>query len=226
MTTRSQLESDVDAWLARDDIATGGSFPSILLLAEAVIADQIRAVAQEKRELLSVTGRNHPVPTDFLQMRYMFVDASATSRHFEYQTPEALREEQTWLTGGRTGFYTIEGGDDTAAEGSPTSTADNTVFTFAPAFDDTTPTEVELYYFKRWTALVNPTDTNWLMFNFYPIYLYSTLRAACEWTQETELEANYQGKYDAAVERFSRAQNRKRRGTPSRQTYGHVRTIV
>ena len=79
---------------------------------------------------------------------------------------------------------------------------------------------------SRFPALVNPTDTNWLLTNHYDIYLYAALRAASEYIQEDTLEDRYQAKYDRAIEQQNRHENRKRYGAMPKQAYGNPRGVV
>ena len=63
MTTLSQLQTSVDSWLARDDVAVSGSdWPQILLLAESDIARDVRCAVQETTTTLNFTGRSVDLP--------------------------------------------------------------------------------------------------------------------------------------------------------------------
>lgn len=113
MTTLSQLQTSVDSWLARDDVAvTGSDFPQILLNAEAEISRDIRTVVQEQRTTLTNSTRTEDLPADFLEIRQIFIDDTNGRRFLEYQTPEVIREQGSWQSGRRTAFYSIEGDDD------------------------------------------------------------------------------------------------------------------
>lgn len=219
MSTFGQLKTDVDAWLARDDVAVSGSdFPSITLIAEAYIAADVRTVVQETNDTLSVTGRSVDVPADFLELRWLYQDTTF-QREVEYMTPEALRASPQWngQTGGFTMFYTIEGD----------GLANQEQFTFAPEGSATTPPQLPIGYWARFPALVNDPDTNWLIQNYYPVYLYAMLRASGEYLQEEALEDRYAAKYDDWVfNRLPKAENRKRARGNTLQTYGNPRSII
>ena len=215
MTTLGQLKTSVDNWLARDDVAVSGTdFTEILLIAESEIARDVRAMVQETTTTLTFTGREADLPADFLEPRNPFIDDNI--RKFEYKTPQALRESSGWATGRQGAAYTLEG--------NPTTGRVKMVIA-APA-SASTPLTVEVNYWARFPALVNDNDTNWLLANHYDIYLYATLRAACEYIQEDVLEDRYMLKYERAIERQQKLENRKRYGAMPKQAYGNPRGAV
>ena len=221
MTTLSQLKTSVDSWLSRDDVAVSGSdFPQILLLAESDIARDLRCGVQEAQTTLNFTGRSVDLPADFLEVRNPFIDDNI--RKFEYQTPQAIREGSQWNNGRVGAFYTIEGGGkDVGGTGD-----DRMQVTIASAASASSPLDVIVNYYRRFPALVNDPDTNWLIQNHYDIYLYATLRAACEYIQEDVLEDRYMAKYERAIEKMTRHENRKRWGAEPKQAYANPRGIV
>lgn len=220
MSTLGQLKTDVDNWLARDDVAvSGSSFPSILLLAEAEIARDIRTVVQEQRTTLSIGSRYTDLPADFLAVRQIFIDDNNGQRFFEYQTPETLREGNTWLNGRTPSFYSLEGDEDTGGIG-------DVRLVLAPEPDASSPVDVELLYWARFPALVNDPDTNWLLQNYYDVYLWQTLKQAAIFIQETELAQGYAANYMDARENVRVTENRKRYGASSKQAYGSPRAII
>lgn len=221
MTTLAQLKTSVDNWLARDDVAvTGTDFPQILLLAESDIARDLRCGVQEASTTLTFTGRSEDLPADFLEIRNPFIDDNI--RKFEYQTPQAIRESSSWNNGRVGAFYTIEGSPE-----DPFATGDDRMkVTIASPASASSPLSVEVNYYRRFPALVNDTDTNWLIQNHYDIYLYATLRAACEYIQEDELEDRYAGKYERAIEKQQKHENRKRFTAAPKQAYANPRGVV
>lgn len=221
MTTRSQLETSVDAWLTRDDVAVSGTdWDEILLIAESNIARDLRLAVQEATTTLNFTGRSVDLPSDFLEPRNPFIDDNI--RKFEYKTPQAIREASSWNNGRVGAFYTLE-----ANNSSPLTAGSLTwQMTIASPASVSSPLDVVINYWARFPALVNPTDTNWLLTNHYDIYLYAALRAASEYIQEDTLEDRYQAKYDRAIEQQNRHENRKRYGAMPKQAYGNPRGVV
>lgn len=219
MSTLGQLKTSVDAWLARDDIAvTGSDWPQILLLAESDIARDFRFAVQEASTTLTFTGREQDLPADFLEVRNPFIDDNV--RKFEYMTPQAIRESSAWGDGRQGAFYTLEGSPD------PSGADDRVKMVIASEASASTPLDVIINYYRRFPALVNDPDTNWLLENHFDVYLYASLVAAASYLQETALEERYQMRYDRTVEKQQRHENRKRYGPMPKQAYANPRGIV
>jgi hypothetical protein len=219
MSTLGQLKTSVDAWLTRDDVAVSGAdFPQILLLSESDIARDVRAVVQEQSITLNFTGRSADLPYDYIGLRNIFIDDNV--RKSEYRTPEAIRESSAWDNGRVGSFYSIEGGSQTPGD-------ERTAIIIAGAAT-APPDDLDMLvlYWARFAPLVNDPDTNWLLAQHYDVYLYSTLRAACEYIQEDILEDRYAGKYDRAVHKMSTHENRKRYGAFPKQSYGSPRAVI
>lgn len=222
MSTLAQLKASVDAWLARDDVGvTNVDFPQILQIAESEISRDFRFAVQEASANLVFTGQSVDLPDDFLEARNPFIDS--TTRVINYMTPKVLRESiyfQSGQPGGQ--FYTIEGQNAAPL----TAGATNLQMTIAGPGTPTEPVTIGINYWARFPALVLDPDTNWILQNHYDIYLYATLRVACEYIQEDILEDRYQQKYDRCVEMQNRHENRKRYTAAPKQAYGNPRTVV
>lgn len=220
MTTLSQLKTSVDSWLARDDVAVSGTdFPEILLIAESDIARDFRFAVQEAQTTLNITGRSIDLPSDFLEPRNPFIDDNV--RKIEYMTPQAIRESRAWEDGRAGAFYTLEGNN-----ASPLTASATFQVTIAGPGSVSTPVDLVINYWARFPALVNDPDTNWILVNHYDIYLYATLRAACEYIQEDVLEDRYAAKYERVIEKQNKHENRKRFGAMPKQAYGNPRGVV
>ncbi len=221
MTTLSQLKTSVDNWLIRDDVAVSGAdFPQILLNAESNIARDLRCAVQETSTTLNFTGRSKDLPADYLEPRNPFIDDNV--RKFEYKTPQAIREARSWNDGRAGAFYTLEGGSkDVGFVGD-----DRVQMTIAGPASSSSPLDVIVNYYRRFPALVNDTDTNWLIQNHYDIYLYATLWQSGVYIQEDVLADRYQGKYIEAIAKMSLHENRKRYGAMPKQSYGNPRGVV
>lgn len=221
MTTISQLQTSVDSWLIRDDVAvTGTDFPQILLIAESQIARNYRFGIQEAQTTLNFTGRSQDLPADFLEIRNPFIDDNI--RQLEYKTPQAIRESSEWTNGRVAQSYTIEGNGATAA---PDNRMQVTIAGPASASD---PLDMVVNYYARIAALDTgtPTDTNWLLQNHYDVYLYETLYASATYIQELELATNYWQQCNILRESLRKQENRKRWGAEPKQTYANPRMII
>jgi len=220
MTTLSQLKQSVDSWLIRDDVAvTNADFTQILLIAEANIARDFHFARQEITGSLTFTGRSQDLPSNYLEMRNVYLDANDPKTN--YMTPKALRESAVWTNGRAGSFYTLEGNSS-----SPLGTDDKLQMTIAGPASGASPLTVDINYWGRFPGLVDATDTNFVLQEYYDVYLYACLRAAAEYIQEDSLEDRYQAKYDRLVEKQGMLENRKRRAAMPKQAYGNPRAVV
>lgn len=222
MTTRLRLQQVVDAWLARDDVAvTGADFDIILALAESEIATEVRCVVQEQVVTVNFTGYSADLPYNYNGLRNIF-NAASPSDKIEYMTPEAIRQSPGWVNGRVGSFYTIEGGDQTAGD-------ERVQLTISGPASASAPLNLEVLYWARFAALTNDSDTNWLLANHFNVYLYATLRAAAEYAeagQNETLEDRYKAKFDDAVTRLNKNENRKRFGANAKQASSPPRSVI
>lgn len=221
MTTYAELKGQVDSWLARDDIAVSNSdFPFIMKIAESMISRDIKCIVQEVSTTLTFTGRSQDLPADFLEVRNPFIDDN--TRKFEYKTPQAIREDSSWQNGRVGSFYTLEGSVD-----SDLSAADDRVkMTISAPASASDPLSIDVNYYRRFPALTDDSDTNWLLNNHFDIYLYCTLCAACKYTQEYAKADQYYSMYIDAKDAQNRAENRKRFAAVPKQSYANPRGVV
>ena len=219
MTTLATLKNSVDSWLIRDDVSGATTdFATILRLAEAQIAREVRCGVQEQTTTLNFTGRSADLPANYLEPRNPFIDDS--SRLMDYMTPEAIRRSSAWTNGRVGAFYTIEGGGGTPG------TDDRMQVTIAGPASATSPLSMDVNYYARFAALTSDPDTNWLLTNHFDVYLYATLRAAAEYIQEDMLEDRYNAKFVGAVESLNIHENRKRYGAMPKHASNSPRSIV
>ena len=220
MSTLGQLKTSVDGWLARDDVAvTGSDWPQILLIAESNIAMDVRCLVQEVSTTLNFTGRSVDLPADFLEVRNPFIDDDFGK--FDYKTPKAIREARSWNDGRVGAFYTLEGSEDIGGLGD-----DRIKMTIAGPASASDPVDVEVNYYRRFPALAQDTDTNWLLINHFDVYLFASLLAAAEYLQEADLTQLYQARYDGSVYKLSKHENRKRLGAVPKRQSGFPRAVV
>ena len=173
MTTRAELFTQVQNYLRRaNDTEFVAALPTMLTLLEARIATDIVHSSQLVTTTLSFIGRSGTIPTDvnsFESVTLTFTGA-ANSRVLEYVSPEVIREKYEW--GGTTApvFYTIE----------------NRSILIAPAAT-TSAISLDLVYYQRFPALTADADTNYLLTNYFPLYLYGMLEEAGKNLQDAEL---------------------------------------
>lgn len=213
MTTLATLRSAVDSWLARDDVGTSNTnFPIIMQLAESDIARDVFVLNGDTTTTLTFTGRSEALPADFLSMRTPFIDDNV--RDTKFMTPDVIRQSSAWNNGRVGSVFTIE------------SEAGALVMTIGGPASASSPLDFKINYRARFVPLVDPTDTNWLLQNHFDLYLYATLRAACEWIGETALEDRYQSKYDGRVVKQNKLENKKRFGSVAKVKFNSPRVVV
>ena len=188
MTTYAELKSDVDFYIARNDLQT--TAPTLVRLAESRIREMVRCRDMETPLDLTINAQETPLPDDFLALVRIVHDTSLL-RELTYVTPnEGWREA---YNGGHPQKYTIEG--------------NNLVFFPAPSDMD-----IKLLYFKAYAPLVQNNDTNWLLQNHYGIYLYSALTEAKALIEDDEQAAKWLTQFERCIERLNQAENRGRVG--------------
>jgi hypothetical protein len=96
--------------------------------------------------------------------------------------------------------------DNTAAA----YTIEGSSITLAPAPTVGAPITLDIVYLAKFSDLVNPSDTNWLLANAYDIYLWGVLNAAVVFIEDTELQIKYTGLFEAAVEELRTSERRAR----------------
>lgn len=215
MTTRAELIADLDVWLARDDLSSGGNQDTMLRIAQANINRRLRVQAQEVITQLVCTSRTTPLPVDYQALRSLSRDTTM-DRSVTYLTPERIRESPVWQNqGGATGVdataYTIEAQS----------------VTLAPAPTAGAPVTLDIVYIGKFDDLVNPADSNWLLLNNYDIYLWAILEAAAIYLEDDELLLKYKGLFDVAVGELIDTERRAR--TPPATgliATGHPRAVV
>ncbi len=216
------LQTSVDSWLTRDDVAvTGADWPAIQLLVESRLARDLRLTGNEASTTLVFTGRSQDLPADFIEIRNPFIDD--TVRKFEYKTPQAIRESASWANGRAGMFYTLEGSPD---PGAPATNDDRVKMTIAGPASALSTISVEVNYWRRFPTLVNPTDSNWLLLNHFDIYLYATLTDAAIYIQELELASTYGQLYMSAIQQQNKLENRKRYAAVPKQAYANPRGVI
>ena len=199
MTTRAELLQDLDAWLARDDVAADADASTMLRLAEAQINRRVRVRAQETTIKLECRSRATPLPDDFLAFRAATLDSSL-GRDIQYLTPERIREAPIWNNQG--GGLT----DNTALA----MTIEGNALILAPAPTDGGPVTLDLVYFARFLPLVNGDDSNWLLMNAYDVYLFAALKQVSIWDQDDQAALKFELLLDRALEELRISERRGR----------------
>lgn len=200
MTTYNELASDLDRWMARDDL--GARFNSFLVLAEAEIRRKVRVMAMQARDsAFAIASGEAALPTGFLGFRSVayVINNNLVNRDAEltYEPPDRFFEkrrsqesELNYVSAG--GTYTI---------------LDDKIF-INPS---ETASTLDITYFVAFTALTDSNTTNWLLTNHYDIYLNLVLSHAWRYVGEPQEADYHQAQAYLAIEEMQRAEERKQR---------------
>jgi len=161
MTTYAQLQSDVAAWLDRDDLTT--RIPSFIVLAEQEVNRRLRVLEMEELSStpLSTVSQYYDLPPRFIEARNIYTDKTAIKK-LGYVTPEQMvlttpdsssspSPKQYTITDGKIKLDVIM------------ADSNNNLF---------------IAYFKAFEALSETNTTNWLLTNAYALLLYGSVLAA------------------------------------------------
>ncbi len=191
MTTRGQALADVSAWLDRD---VSASADSLIRLAESMAARDVRLRAQETLTTLSATSDTVALPADFLSpITVSRPDASNVK--VQVVSVAAFRaatyRNQTYAPA----MVAFEG----------------TNLLVVPAGSVATPTEIELAYFARMTAMTADDDTTPLLTNEYDLFFALLMHVAGLRFRDIETADRfglmYQQKLEALKERENQGRN-------------------
>lgn len=190
ITNYSTLKVAIADWLDRDDLST--QLDTFIDLCEARLARELRIKPMETALSDTIASGVIAVPSDYLEMRYVYVDGSPT-RLLEQKDPG-------WI------YWQYP---DRAATSKPAYIArDGSSFIFGP-FPDSTYTIAGSYYAK-FTALSASNETNWLTTNAPDLLLYGALLAATPYIGDDERANVWSAQYEQALKHVTRQDDRER----------------
>jgi len=159
ISTYSELNTAVANWLDRDDLTD--RIPEFIALCEARFNRLLRIRAMEYKQTASTVAgqRNLALPTGFIQMRNLQINASPIVP-MQYVTPEIYDRLYGSASTGTPQMYTI--------------IADEIQLGPTPASVQT----IEMLFYKKFDALTALATTNWMITNAPDVYLYGCLLEA------------------------------------------------
>jgi len=159
ISTYSELNTAVANWLDRDDLTD--RIPEFIALCEARFNRLLRIRAMEYKQTASTVAgqRNLALPTGFIQMRNLQMNASPIVP-MQYVTPEIYDRLYGSTFTGTPEMYTI--------------IADEIQLGPIPASVQT----IEMLFYKKFDALTIVDTTNWMITNAPDVYLYGCLLEA------------------------------------------------
>lgn len=203
ITNYGDLKSQVAVMLNRNNLTT--EIPYYVQLAETRIAygskeqpfpsDPLRIRAMEQCASASFAEQEVELPDDFLQIRRIFIAGQPNGR-LKFRTPDNFWPNPLVGVTGMPKIFTEEG---------------NSIF-LGPT-PDTAYTGKILYY-KKFTALANDADTNWLLVNAPSVYLFGTLLEAYSHIRNMDEGTNYLNKFAGTVNALNATDKSDRFATP------------
>ncbi len=153
ISTYAELKTSIANWAARDDDTS--RIPEFISLTEDRIALKLRIRAMETTVDLTISSQTIALPTGFVAQRRLYLDNDRS--RLEFYPPEDFWIRNATSETGMPKLYTVEG--------------DNVVVAPTPDGSYTG----KLLYFKKFTALSNDDDTNWILTNARGLYLFGAL---------------------------------------------------
>lgn len=184
ITNYSNLKTQVANYLARQDLTS--QIPTFISFAEIRLARELRIRQMLKTATATMTGGDSTVglPSDFLQMRDIFVDGTPRIS-VSYLSPSNFTRDARTTDSGKPVFYTIRGNE----------------FEFAPV-PDTNYTLQMLYYAKP-DALSDSNTSNAFLANCPDALLYGSLIEAEPYLMNDARVELWTNLYRAAVTQLS-----------------------
>ena len=203
ISTLADLSSQVAAFLNRQDLTT--QIPVFVQLAESRIAygskeapfisEPLRIRSMEVSAFATFNAQMIQLPTGYLQQRRLYISGSPNTE-LVYVTPDLFWKRWLSSTSGTPCEFTVEG--------------ENIVLGPTPDVAYTG----QILYFKQFTPLVSPTDTNWLLTNAPAVYLNGTLLEAFKYIRNTNQATAYLNSFCGIVNGLNQANKADRYAGP------------
>jgi len=180
ITTYSELQSAIQDFLNRDDLAS--VVPTFISLAEARINRDLRHFNMVKRSTAAADTRYSTPPGDWLEtVRLHITDNPPSDLELISQNDMAQMREQGPQSG-RPRFYAMTAGE----------------IEFLPTPDQSYTSE--LVYFAEIPALSDGNTENWLLRKYPDIYLYGALVHSAPYLDEDARAQTWAALYQSAVD--------------------------
>jgi hypothetical protein len=187
LSTFSELKSTIEDWKHRSGLT--GVTPDFISLCEADFNRRLRIATMEERASATFNEGYEDVPTDFLEMREIKVNASPV-RSLKYMTPQQMTEFYPTTGSGTPEFYTL---------------VDNTIRVSSIPED-----EVEISYYVRIPALSDDEPTNWMLTNHPDLYLNGTMFFAEAYVLNDKRALGWKAMYEMVLKQIDDADKKAR----------------
>lgn len=178
--TYSELKSAVADFLNRQDLTS--VIPTFVKFCEADINRKLRHRKMLERATATLEAQYTALPDDFLEAKNVQLN-SALPVQLRYVTLDHadLLRSGIYSTSGEPKYYTIVGE------------------TIEVVPEPSTEYTIELAYYKKFTALSEDEDTNWLLTAHPDVYVYGTLVHSAPYLKDDERIPVWVGLYEKAL---------------------------
>ncbi len=179
--TLADLTTSIASWLGRPgDTQITDNAGDFVTLAEAYINRALRVRQMETVSTFTTTDGSTNLPDDYLAWkRLTWIGDSYVT--VDYQNPNVFNKLMPLVEAGVPSFFTIEGSNIIIRD-----TDDDTSF--------------ELLYFAKVPALVDDTDSNWLLLAYPDLYLAASMVEANAFLMNPDAAGQWAQKRDAIIE--------------------------
>lgn len=191
LATYADLQSQIENWLARDDLTT--YIPDFITLFEAAACRRLRVRLMETTATLTPTSGVATIPSDYLGHRRVTWTGSPRIE-LTYLSPPVFQYEWPVQISGTPSAYTIEGSNLRVM-----------------ASDDSA---LDFDYYQR-TAAVSGT-LNWLFTNHPDAYLFGSLCEANAFNKDVDPAGLWKARRDEVFDEISRLDFNERSGMTMR----------
>ena len=187
MASLAQLQADVASYLNRQDILTNGVMPGWVLAVETELAETLRARCQVKHAVQPIDNAYITLPSDFATMESIR-DATTGelltlkdewSGHWapQYQSTGWQPYDNVCAFSGPSWAYRLV---HDCIELLPHPTIPN------PPDPNWVPQQIMMGYYTKPVPLRLPTDTNPILENLYPVYLWGVVKQGALWALDDD----------------------------------------
>ena len=180
ITTYAELQTAVDNWLARTDLA--GRSPEFIALAEARMSRELETQSQEKRVVSTMTADDAYVtlPPDARQIRSVRLNTNPISV-LQFQSPTAADDNFPGTGTGKPKYYSVVGGE----------------LYFRPSPDDSY--QAEILYVGSVSALSDTNTSNTILSRHPDLYLHGTLAEAFGYLMDEQRQAQHDALFTRTI---------------------------
>lgn len=206
ISTYAELQTAVDNWLARTDLA--GRSPEFIALAEARMSRELETQSQEKRVVTTMTADDAYVtlPTDARQIRSVRLNTNPITV-LQYQSLAAADENFPGTGTGKPKYYSVIGGE----------------LYFRPTPDS--GYQAEIAYVGSVPALSDTNTTNTVLSRHPDLYLHGTLAEAFGYLMDEQRQAQHDALFTRTIAAINADEDRVKYGGSPLQVqsqYGEI----